>query len=522
MPGIRKVCRGNTNVGNVRRAWLIRGAWCVAGLVAAGSVAWPWLWRADPVVAAAERLFGERWYAVVFRHTPIGHYRARNSRTAAGHFAFRSALAFRLRDGAETRMEDLLLFHKDPPHRLLRATHTVAGAAGRRRSVVIEDGVARVDEAGAQWRTSVRDLADAACGEELTGKAGVKPSPCATPDEFTLGQYLAVETWLAAGGAAVGERQRARSVDLDHLAYVWQHWRVARVADGQVEIARVGTRNTQPAAMGVAGGMKVGLDEHFAPVFVDLGWLVLRRVWDEDSARLWQRGRPLFADQTRGAAVDGLIRNPLAIRRLVLAVEAQGSARLEWLRRLDQQGSGRSRLLTLHADPRRAATVAETDSALAATANLPAHDPELRALAARAAGEAASAGSKADALVRFVHSFLRYEDGATPGGVIDAVRAGRGDCTEFADLYTTLARAGGLPARTVVGLAYRAAAPGEGGEFALHAWNEVAVDGVWRGVDPTWGRTRLAATHLPIPPQDLLAAAVALPDLTFRVVEAHY
>ena len=491
----------------------------------AGLAASPRLWPADPVVAAAERLFGERWYAVVFRHTPIGHYRAQNGRTAAGHFAFRSALGFRLRDGAETRMDDLLLFHKDPPHRLLRASHSVAGGAGRRRSVVIEDGVARVDEAGAQWQAAVRDFAGGGCGD-----SDVKTPHCAELGELTLGQYLAVETWLAAGGAALGEQQRARSVDMDRLAYVWRHWRVARVADGRLEIARVGTRDAAHAAADMAAGMRVGLDEDFAPAYMDMGWMVLRRVASETSARRWQRGPPLFADQTRGGAVDGSIRDPLAIRRLVLAVEAEESARMEWLNRLDSQPPGRSRLLTLLADRRRVATPAEADAALASTASFPARDPALRALASRAVRETAPKGApegapedaRADALVRFVHGFLRYEDTPAPGGVRDAVRARRGDCTEFADLYTTLARAVGLPARTVVGLAYRAAASGAGGAFALHAWNEVVIDGVWRGVDPTWGQTRLAATHLPIPPQDLLAVAVALPNLTFRVVEARY
>ena len=93
-----------------------------------------------------------------------------------------------------------------------------------------------------------------------------------------------------------------------------------------------------------------------------------------------------------------------------------------------------------------------------------------------------------------------------------------GDCTEFADLYTTLARAVGLPSRTVVGLAYQASA----GTFALHAWNEVAIDGHWRGVDPTWGRTRLAATYFALPVDNALAVIADLPHVSFRIVETRY
>ena len=82
-----------------------------------------------------------------------------------------------------------------------------------------------------------------------------------------------------------------------------------------------------------------------------------------------------------------------------------------------------------------------------------------------------------------------------------------------------------MPARTVVGLAYRAAETvdaAEEGVFALHAWNEVAIDGAWRSVDPTWGLTRLAATHVPLPTDSALAAIAELPRLRFRVLEASY
>ena len=154
--------------------------------------------------------------------------------------------------------------------------------------------------------------------------------------------------------------------------------------------------------------------------------------------------------------------------------------------------------------------------------SLPAGVPELRALATQAVGNATGEGAKADALVRFVHGFLRYEDSAMPRSVFELLRTRRGDCTEFADLYATLARAAGLPARTVVGLAYRPGAAGDAGEFALHAWNEVVVDRRWRGVDPTWGQTRLDATHISIQAEDVLAAAAALPRLRFRVVETRY
>ena len=492
-----------------------------------------WWLPGNPLLATAERLAGERWYAVVFQHTPIGHYRTRNSRTAAGHFEFRTTLRFRLRDGAETRMEDRFLFHRRAPHGLLRASHMVETTPGPRRAVVVEDGVACVDEAGAQWRSELRDASgDVRCADSAVGEAGGGLSSCRAERELTLREYLAVETWLAAGDVAPGARHRARTVDFDQLALVAPHWQVVAVGDRHVELVKVGTspprqpdQSSPHRALRAGGRTRIVLDAGLVPERMEVGGLfVLRRVPDEAVARLWQRGAPLFADQAPGARTDRPIRAPLALRRLVVAVQGEGADGAQWLRRLDVEGVARSPLLlTVVADRRRPLRPNEAAAALAATLSFPAQDAQLRALATQAVGDLPQDDAKADALVGFVHGFLRYEDRATPRSVFDAVRTRRGDCTEFADLYTTLARAAGLPARTIVGLAYRSGATADAaGEFALHAWNEVAVDGVWRGVDPTWNQTRLDATRMPVRPDDVLAAAVALPHLVFRVVEARY
>jgi transglutaminase-like putative cysteine protease len=69
------------------------------------------------------------------------------------------------------------------------------------------------------------------------------------------------------------------------------------------------------------------------------------------------------------------------------------------------------------------------------------------------------------------------------------LRARAGDCNEHAQLYVALARAVGLPARAVAGLAY------VGGKFYYHAWPEVFL-GDWVAVDPTFGQFPADAAHL--------------------------
>ena len=66
-----------------------------------------------------------------------------------------------------------------------------------------------------------------------------------------------------------------------------------------------------------------------------------------------------------------------------------------------------------------------------------------------------------------------------------------GDCTEHAILFSALAKACGLPARIINGLAY------VDGAFAYHEWAEVYVgDAGWIAVDPTFDQAPIDAAHL--------------------------
>ena len=117
-------------------------------------------------------------------------------------------------------------------------------------------------------------------------------------------------------------------------------------------------------------------------------------------------------------------------------------------------------------------------------------------LARQAAGDGADAGERLARLVEFVHEFIAYRPRGPQRTVLETIAERSGDCTEYANLLTALARSAGLPARTVMGLAYSEEAEAS---LAFHAWNEVSVNGDWRAVDPTWNQVRADATHIPLP-----------------------
>lgn len=71
----------------------------------------------------------------------------------------------------------------------------------------------------------------------------------------------------------------------------------------------------------------------------------------------------------------------------------------------------------------------------------------------------------------------------------DVLETKVGDCNEHAALFSAMARAAGIPTKTVLGIMYYDES------FYYHAWNEVFV-GKWVAVDSTYGQFPADATHL--------------------------
>ena len=383
---------------------VVFGLMCLAGLVAVVAAGLLVAERPSSAADIAERLVGERWYAVMFRHRPVGHYRANTGRTALGHFEFQTELHFRLAGDVATRMEDRLVFHRDPPHPLVRAEHTASAGKKRQVRVVIEDGVAVITD-GAQQRQS-----------DFAG-------------DLPMDDYLAIERWLAEDEPGVGARRSARAVDFDRLAVVADTWSLlARDADG-VEVGKDS----------LADSTFVRMDNDFVPQRMQIGALFsLEAVGDERLARLWERRPPVFS-RSQSVAVDRPIRRPHALTRLVVALTHGDDEIPSWIAAMPS-------VLTNDTIAPPIADPDEVTRASAATVSYPADDPKLVALAERAVARVwwpRSTGRRR--LAGFVHGHLRYRDTDHAGGVLDTMRRRVGDCTEFADFYTTLARAVGRP-----------------------------------------------------------------------------
>jgi len=120
-------------------------------------------------------------------------------------------------------------------------------------------------------------------------------------------------------------------------------------------------------------------------------------------------------------------------------------------------------------------------------------DPRIAAQVRQIIQRERSPARVAALLTHWVHRSLSrvIPAGVSAPSAVKVLQDKRGDCNEFTTLYVALARAAGLPARTVSGLLYI------NGRFYYHAWPEIYLTD-WVAVDPTFDQFPADAAHLRI------------------------
>ncbi|HET8783904.1 MAG TPA: transglutaminase domain-containing protein, partial [Pyrinomonadaceae bacterium] len=147
---------------------------------------------------------------------------------------------------------------------------------------------------------------------------------------------------------------------------------------------------------------------------------------------------------------------------------------------------------------------------LKATGEITSDNQSVVEQARQIAGDDRDAWSVARKLADWTHKNLEWKSVARAGAA-ETLATREADCSEFSQLYVSMARSLGLPARIVSGLAY------SGNSFGGHAWVEVWA-GEWIELDPTWGTDFVDATHIRNKDSNLVTAA-ALNLIEVEVLE---
>jgi hypothetical protein len=369
----------------------------------------------------------------------------------------------------ETQEEE---FEGQVPYRLRRARLLVVQGKSRQEVILTRE------EKGFQVTTIAN------------GEKTVKQIP---PIDLTLADTLACYVWVR-GRPKVGSICLAQDFDLNDL---------------RLEPERRKLLSTKTA---VVKGVKVTYHEVEATIlrqklttlerYDDAGNLLSGFIGDAFEVRLETEEQAKKLDAATDLFVLGMVKidRPLGDGRnvtdLMVEIKGKGAPPLPSGPRQavnkDAAGVVLCKLGKAHGKP-ASATAEDIQENLRATVSYPANHPKLLALAKDAVGDAKTDREKVDRLVRFVHGFLRPSYRSKGTVVLDLLKRKEGDCTAYAALLTTVARAAGIPCREVSGLLYTG---DEQKAFGGHAWNEVVVDGRWQPVDASCDETEIDATHI--------------------------
>lgn len=145
-------------------------------------------------------------------------------------------------------------------------------------------------------------------------------------------------------------------------------------------------------------------------------------------------------------------------------------------------------------------------------------DPELIALAKRAAGDEKEPFALADKLRRFVSDYVETKNlNVGFATASEVARTREGDCSEHGILLAALGRLNELPSRVVVGIAYVPIFGNQDDIFGYHMWTQFYIDNRWIDFDAALNESNCSPTRIAFGVSSLKNAGIAdlsLPLLT--------
>lgn len=450
-------------------------------------------------VAADHPLIGKtRWYGLYYQDKKIGHAETATTMEASDPdkktITQRFSMTFRLEQTEET-IEQVRRFHASPPHELIDGAFQ---SADRRITYQMRDGDLHLNEDGIDriWPGLDRYL----CDEE----------------EVAIHQFLE-------GAPSVGRRIETADFDVERQELISSTHDIEDIstrrilgADHVFQTLRTKSSSeafSYTASTQFQNGEAINL--FLGPIEFRAETEAIAHQPNQSIDLFAEFEKPLNRPLKQLSAIEELTlkaridESDLTIDQVITPGFGQDVDYLD----------GKTAIIKLAEQPAPREMV-DTKTFLRPTSSHPADHPRVKALIDEIKaplGVGFDDKSLAAAILDFVADYIEtvpespYAYHTT--SVFDILDNRIGDCTEHSQLFVTLARAAGLPAREVSGFVYGGndQAPTLGG----HAWVEVLIDGQWIGMDPTWNEIELNKSHVQI-------MNTLVPSLTFDVLDITY
>ncbi len=454
------------------------------------------------VVAADHPQIGaKRWYGLYFEDKKIGHAMTAMALEAPDGgdgdlemMVQRFSMTFKLEKTEET-IEQVRRFEARPPHRLLGGTFR---SADRQISFeqqgadlhLREDGISRL------WQGVDRDLCDE---EDIAIRRFLESAP-------SVGAKLETEDFDVENQIMTTASHHLEDISSRKILGADHHFQTLRTtSSSEVFSYKAQTRYQNGEAVNLF-----------------LGPIELRAE-TEAIAHEPNQGIDLFAEfekslnrpLTRLGEIEALTLKASIDDPVVTIDEVVKDGFGQRVDYLDEQTA----IIRIASQPAPQADV-ERAVFLRATSSHPADHPRLKKLVdeikaplGRNVDDRRLAGAILDFVAGYIDNVPESPYAYHTSSVFDILYNRTGDCTEHSQLFVTLARAAGLPAREVSGFVYGGndRTPSLGG----HAWVEVLIDDQWIGMDPTWEETEINRSH--VQTQNTL-----VPSLAFEVLDIAY
>jgi hypothetical protein len=457
--------------------------------------------RLDVTVKEADASLDTEWFGIYMEGKKIGYFSVSRSKASAdGKTFYREKSTFSMKlqsfgQKTELKTDQLAEFDSKPPFRLLRAEYQ------------------HVDDKVSQKIT----LAAKDQGYEATLLvAGVETKRQFDKLDYTMADSMSSEVWL-----------KRRPKKGDSIATL-----DLEMEDLKLQVSTTTLVDTKET---IINGVKTTVLEvknynhtsklESSSLYDDKAHMISSTVGDfkmrretEEAAKNTEFSADIFEKSL--AKVDKDIGHGPTVTALVLEVVGESGALLPDGPRqtLVAKGDGVYELkLGKKYGKKVKALPEDIKEALEETNAYPINDPNVKALAQKAIGDAKTDEDKAKRLCKFIYKYISSSRVASAPRMHDLMKRKTGDCKSYALMFTCLARAVGLPSREISGYIYAE----EFQAFGGHAWNEVLLDGYWVPMDAAWNETEVNATHISLgtEKESLSALLKTLGKLKFKLID---